>query len=100
MSLLALAGTQTISTPEGFTFPLDVINGLHYLPLRLFLDQEWKTLPHVVLTSDSDWDPSTLDKSLSEDNLWFPDNTPAIASHSHGDKAMSVPTLAKYHQFD
>ena len=45
-------GTQSITTLEGFTFPLNFVNGLPYLKIRPFSDQEWDELPHVVLTSD------------------------------------------------
>jgi transposase InsO family protein len=52
---------QLITTNDGFKFPLHVRNGLPYLDLRPFTDLEWDSLPHVVMTSDVDWDPSTLD---------------------------------------
>ena len=44
--------------------PLDFENGLPYLPLRPFTDDEWKTLPHVVFTSD-------VDCKVSEDITWY-----------------------------
>ena len=34
-------------------------------------DQEWEDLPHVVLTSDAEWDPSVLDHELDDDEQWF-----------------------------
>ncbi len=52
---------QLITTNDGFEFPLHFRQGLPYLDMRPFTDQEWDTLPHVVLTSDVDWDPSMLD---------------------------------------
>ena len=52
---------QLITTIDGFEFPLHVRNGLSYLDLRPFSDHEWETLPHVIMTSDVDWDPSILD---------------------------------------
>ena len=42
------------------------------MPLQPCTDDEWETLPHVILTSDKDWDPTSLD---CEENLvndtWF-----------------------------
>ena len=52
---------QLISTPDGYEFPLHVRNGLAYLDLRPYTDKEWDLYPHVVMTSDVDWDPSTID---------------------------------------
>ena len=46
----ALGGTQSITTPEGFVIPLNVINGLCYMK-RPFTDQEWRDLVHVEMTS-------------------------------------------------
>ena len=53
---------QVIKTLDGFTMPLDFYNGLPYLAIRPFTDNEWETLPHIVLTSDVEWDPSVLDR--------------------------------------
>jgi hypothetical protein len=64
-------GQQCITTPEGYVFPLDFINGLAYLPMRPYTDEEWRTLPHVVFTSDVDWDPSTSDLAISDDEVWY-----------------------------
>ena len=52
---------QLIITPDGFEFPLHIRNGLPYMDLRPYTDHEWDTYPHVVMTSDVDWDPSILD---------------------------------------
>ena len=50
---------------------MDFINGLPYLQIRPFTDHEWLTLPHVLLTSDEDWDPSIhdIDTSSNKDLL-------------------------------
>ena len=64
-------GTQSITTPDGYILPLDFKNGLAYLPMRPYSDEEWRTLPHVVFTSDVEWDPSGADLSISSDNEWF-----------------------------
>jgi hypothetical protein len=48
---LCAGGTQSISTPEGYMFPLDIIDGLVYLRMRPFTDEEYAALPHVPFTS-------------------------------------------------
>ena len=52
---------QRIITNDGFEFPLHVRQGLPYLDMRPYTDHEWNTYPHVIMTSDVDWDPSILD---------------------------------------
>jgi len=54
-------GGQLITTNDGFEFPLHVRHGLAYLDMRPYTDDEWESLPHVVMTSDVDWDPGLLD---------------------------------------
>ena len=62
--------TQTITTPDGCVHPLNFVNGLAYLPLRSFTNKEWKTLSHVVWTSDDQWDLSSSDHSLTDIEDW------------------------------
>jgi hypothetical protein len=50
---------------------LDIVSGLPFLKMRPFTDSEWHTLPHVILTSDADWDPSVLDQLISETDDWY-----------------------------
>jgi len=38
------------------------MKGLPYLTIQLFTDAEWENLPHVILTSDGDWDPDVDDQ--------------------------------------
>ena len=54
-------GGQLITTNDGFEFPLHIRHGLAYLDMRPYTDDEWESLPHVVMTSDVDWDPGLLD---------------------------------------
>ena len=51
--------------------PLDVKNGLPYVPMRPYTDDEWENLPHVVWTSDMEWDPTVLDTTISDSKTWF-----------------------------
>ena len=66
-------GGQFIQTNDGYTLPLDIKDGLAYLPLRPFSDQEWEQLPHVVMTADDEWDPTILDNHISTSNTWIQD---------------------------
>lgn len=72
-------GKQVIMTPDNYVMPLDFINGLPYMPIRPFSDHEWKVLPHVVMTSDSDWDPTCLDV-MQSDNDYMINNLPTNTS--------------------
>jgi Reverse transcriptase (RNA-dependent DNA polymerase) len=63
---LCLGGKQRIIM-DGYQIPLDFQNGLPYLPCRPPTKEEVHTLPHVIMTSDVDWDPSTYDNTI--DNM-------------------------------
>ena len=41
------------------------------MKLRPYTDKEWGELPHVILTSEEDWDPSTMDLDVKNDELWY-----------------------------
>ena len=66
-----VGGKQHIKTNDGFTIPISIKSGLPYIPLRPFTDSEWDKLPHIILTSDVDWDPSVLDCSAEDCEEWF-----------------------------
>jgi len=57
-------------TPKGYVLPLDCIEGLMYLKIRPFTDEEAKKLPVVFLSRDIPWDPKRYDKVLSSDEAW------------------------------
>ena len=61
-------GEQCITTLEGYVIPMNSINGLPYIPIRPFPNAEWNTLPHIILTSDMEWDPSFLDHNITNDD--------------------------------
>jgi hypothetical protein len=70
-----VGGKQQIITPDGHYIPLTIIQGLTYLQLQPPTDQELHDLPHVLLTSDHDWDPSTLDNAIHyTDQAWYSEN--------------------------
>ena len=66
-----VGGLQHIQTIDGYVIPINIKSGLPYISMRPFTDNEWDTLPHVILTSDIDWDPSVLDHSVEDDNDWY-----------------------------
>ena len=78
-SLKVAGGLQRIVTPDGYVHPLDIKNGLPYVPMRPYTDDEWETLPHVVWTSDMEWDPSILDSTISDTEQWFD----AVSDNNH-----------------
>ena len=65
---IKLGSLQQIETLDGYTFPLDFQDGMPYLPLRPFTDNEWEKLPHVFMTSNEDWDPNIFNNTISSDD--------------------------------
>jgi hypothetical protein len=39
--------------------------------MRPFTDEEFKELPHVLWTSEDNWDPTSLDSVISDDPNWY-----------------------------
>jgi hypothetical protein len=64
-------GKQCITTLEGYVLPIDIVEGLSYLRTRAYTDKEYDELPHVLLSSDSDWDPTIFDNKISDNQEWF-----------------------------
>jgi hypothetical protein len=64
-------GTQRIQTPDGYTIPLSIKDGLARLDIRPYTDQEWDSLPHVFLTDEANWDPSVLDHQYNSFEEWY-----------------------------
>ena len=63
---IAFGGQQRIVTNEGHSIPLDIRNGLVYMPSRPYTNKEWNELPHVELTRNAPWDPSIYDFSMKD----------------------------------
>ena len=59
-----VGGLQCIITNDAYVLPLNIVNGLPYLPMRPHTDEEWETLPHVPLTQDNEWNPTSLDSVI------------------------------------
>jgi hypothetical protein len=64
-------GLQPIQTVESYVFPLSIRNGLPYLGMRPYTDVEYESPPHVILTSDVDWNPRFLDFAIDDDDDWY-----------------------------
>ena len=64
-----VGGKQRIKTPDGYVMPLELKNGLPFLDIRPYTDEEFDQLPHVVLTSDAEWDPRVLDYAHKDDDF-------------------------------
>jgi hypothetical protein len=67
---------------DGYQIPLLFKNGLAYLPCRNPTEEEIGLLPHVVMTSDVDWDPSLYDNVI-EDMDAFHDPTLDFIDHDN-----------------
>jgi hypothetical protein len=68
--ILVPVGLQHIQTLDDYIIPLNVQDGLTHLKIRPYTDQEFETLPHVILTSKLEWDPLVLDHEFKEDEQW------------------------------
>jgi hypothetical protein len=69
-SINVKGGLQRIQTNDGYTHPLNVRQGLPYIQMHPYTDDEWDTLPHVFWTSDATWDPSVLDHDITDGEEW------------------------------
>jgi hypothetical protein len=58
-------------TLDGYVFRINIVNGLPYITMHPYTDDEWDSLPHVVWTGDSDLDPTILGHHLDDDSHWF-----------------------------
>ena len=64
-------GSQSIKTIEGYVIPLDMRQGLPYINSKPFTDDEWESLPHIIMTSDDVWEPEKFDHVLTKSNEWY-----------------------------
>jgi hypothetical protein len=67
---MVVNGRQHVVTMGDYIIPIDIVNGLPYTPMRPYTDEEWDVLPHIIWTSDSDWDPTVLDSKISNKTDW------------------------------
>ncbi|MEL7196229.1 MAG: reverse transcriptase domain-containing protein [Bacteroidota bacterium] len=66
-----VGGLQRITTPDGYCLPLDIVHGLPRLKIRPYTDDEWDSLPMVIMTSDQVWDPTQLDHTYNDVEEWY-----------------------------
>jgi hypothetical protein len=62
-------GQQRLITSEGYHIPLSYRSGLLYMDMCPPTDEKLQQLPHIILTSDAVWDPSTLDDEFSSEEI-------------------------------
>jgi len=87
-----VGGSQRICTNDGYVIPINVCDGLPYLKIRPYTDDEFERLPHVILTSDVDWDPNTLDHSVDDDDEWHD----AAAAHTPSPSGKTFSEVGEY----
>ncbi len=66
-------GKQCIRTNYGYIVPLDIIQGLPYMPMEPYSEEEFEDLPHVFFTSDEPWKPRVYDSIISDREDWLND---------------------------
>jgi hypothetical protein len=59
----------SIVTPGGYVIPITLKEGLPYIRMRPFNDDDWNNLPHEALTSPHEWDPAILDNKVADQ--WY-----------------------------
>ena len=64
-------GQQRIKTVDGYVHPLKFRAGLPHISTRPYTDLEWNTLPHVIWTSESTWDPTIFDNDFDDEPCWY-----------------------------
>jgi hypothetical protein len=69
-------GLQRLITPDGYHIPLSYRSGLPYMDMRPPNDAEMDSLPHILLTGDDIWNPSSLDDEFSIADLLLLDAPP------------------------
>ena len=72
-----LGGEQCLKIEE-YIIPLSFSNGLAYLELRPFTNEEWEKLPKIAVTNDVPWDPSIYDFDPLKDKVPLMKDNPHI----------------------
>ena len=68
-SMKVTGKVPSITSLEGYEIPISTRQGLPYIRLRPYTDEEWNTLPRIALTSPHPWTPSVLDSGV--DDTWY-----------------------------
>jgi hypothetical protein len=95
-------GLQRIQTLNGYIIPLSIKDGLVRLSIRPYTDHEWDNLPHVILTSELEWDPSVLDHDFKEVEQWgeVPELDSSFDDYGDYKHRVIVQHLAYFHRQD
>ena len=83
-SLKLKGGKQRIDTIDGYSLPLQIRDGLAYLDMRPPTDHELDNLPHVCMTSDVDWNPSSMDSEIDMEE-WINNSSDLSSVLDYGD---------------
>ena len=78
-----VGGKQRMTVASGnhtYIFPFSIQRGLVRMNMRPYSDHEFATLPHIVMTSDTTWDPSILDGEI-EPSDYADDGTIPASKH-------------------
>ena len=62
-------GPHIITTKCQREIPAEIINGLVYMEMRPYTEDEFTQLPHIQMTSEMEWDPITM---RNTDNTCWP----------------------------
>jgi hypothetical protein len=62
-------GSQHVYTSKGHIIPLSIRGGLAYMDMVKPTDNDMSTYPHVIFTSDNEWDPHILDDEYSHSDF-------------------------------
>ena len=65
-----IGGNQCIQTLNGYIIPLDIQDGLLYMPLCTPTNNELDTLLSIILISNMEWDPCVVDNLKSNTPDW------------------------------
>ena len=94
----AHGGRQCIVTPEGYIVGLDNHSGLMHVPIRPFTNSEAETLPTIIFTRDTPWDPSKHDLTLSNDTRWMLSKQQDIPGSLHDGFDLTGEYIAQMHE--
>jgi hypothetical protein len=73
-----LGGKQCILV-DGYQIPLDVNSGLPYLRCRKPTPDEVANLPHLIMTTDVDWDPCICDNNIDDIEQFYDANMDEVS---------------------
>ena len=71
-------GQQALYTPEGYSIPLHICNGLFYIDMAAPMDDDLEQYPHTFIMADSEWDPVIVD-----DEYIYNDDDDPLLLHLH-----------------